>query len=57
MKPNTDDGTVEAEDELRDAEIDREAMDEALKESAVPWERVKKDQELAKEQTGRRGRR
>ena len=41
---NQDEATIRAEEELEDAETAREAMDEALKQGAVPFERVKKDQ-------------
>ncbi len=45
MKSNTDEATIRAEEELQDAETAREAMDEALKQVAVPFERVKEDLE------------
>lgn len=44
-KSNTDEATIQAEEELQDAETAREAMDEARKLDAVPFERLKEDPE------------
>lgn len=44
-KTNTDEATIAAEEALQDAETAREARDEAEKLEAVPYERLKKEDE------------